>query len=117
MKTDDLAGKQIEAFLPAELLAFGEEQLKPQADAKKRFLVLDQIANGLDQPESLEILHAGAERANTREYNAARRLNLACLPRHHRVEAAAFETLLNAAQISHAVINNRNHTVLNVLTP
>ncbi len=81
------------------------------------FCLPHDLANRFDQPELAKVLHAGAKSADTRQHDAARRLNLADVAGDHGFEADALQPLLHAAQIAHPVIDNRNHVPndLNVL--
>jgi hypothetical protein len=110
-KADHFAGKKVESFLLAELFALGKEQLKSQTNSKKWFLTTHHIANRLDQTKFTEVLHARIKRADAGQNHAACRLNLPEIARHHCFKTDALESLLHAAQIAHAVVDDRNHGV------
>jgi hypothetical protein len=67
------------------------------------------VANRFDQTQFTEVFHAGIKRADSWQNHAACGLNLPEIAGHHGFKTDALESLLHAAQIAHAVIDNRNH--------
>jgi hypothetical protein len=96
MKAHDVSGENAQPWLFPKLFAFGKQQLEAQADPQERFSARC-VANGLDQTEVCQILHACVERADTREYDTARRCNSGRITRHFGLETGTLETLLHTA--------------------
>ena len=108
-KTQDLPRHQPETLRPAELLALVEQQLQPQADTQKRPLPVHHVPDHIHQPEALKVIHAGVERAHSGQHHPTRLGDTARVTGDLRHEAHPFQPLLDAPQIAHAVVDDRDH--------
>src|SRR3990172_5930155 len=99
----------VQALMHPELFALGEQKLESQADAEKRFAGADALVHRFDKPVLLQVPHAirkGADAGQDHPPGAQDRFRL---PRDHGLVAHALKAFLNAPQISHSIIDDRNH--------
>ena len=109
VEAHDRALQDVEAGYPAELDTLGKENLHSHADAEKRGAAPDDAMHGLDQAALGQALHTRRERAHTGQHHARGRLDSGRVARHGRGEAHFLEALVDAPQIAHAVVDDRDH--------
>src|SRR5512141_2391227 len=108
-KSSDLAGDHAETLVSPKFFTFLKQQLEPQTDSQKWFSRLNRCAYRFRQPIPLNIGHAIAKCADTRQDD------MACIPDHawitcdHRLMPHRLKGLGDTAEIAHAVVDNCNH--------
>src|SRR4030095_8318237 len=66
------AAQDAEAAHRPALLALLEQRLQAEADAEKRRAALDDARHDVEETVGAQVVHAGAERADARQYNPGR---------------------------------------------
>src|SRR3989441_12042427 len=108
-KPDNPPRNHAEPPMRAELLAFAEQQLESQADAKKRLAGANRPQDRLHEPVPLQIAHAIAEGAHAGQHHVARVGDRLRVARDRGAVPDGLEGLVDRLQVAHFVINNRNH--------
>ena len=99
-----------EPLVRAVLGAVPGEQLHAEADAEKRLPLLDHLAlEHVHQAARVEVRHRVAERADTRENDALRRVYFTGIRGHHRLLAEVLEGVVDRPDVPHPVIDDRDH--------
>src|SRR5258708_6555262 len=92
----------------AVFVALAEYELKAQADAQEGPVAAHGSSDGLDQPAVVQCLDAVAEGADSGQDQFAGSVHVLGAWRNPGFVPDAFECFLHAAQIAHAVVNDRN---------
>jgi hypothetical protein len=95
----------------AELLALLEEELQAETDAEERRAAEHDLAHRLDETAVAEVLHAGTERADAGQHDAIGGKDPSSVARHLDGSPRARETLLDAAEVAHPVVDDGDHGV------
>src|SRR5205823_6604442 len=103
------AGKKTESFFARRLLARLEQKLIPHANAEKRLVRAKPVLERIPERSRLDIAHAIAEIADARQHHGLRIRKLRRIAHEPHVRALASERLAHAANISTAVIDQRDH--------
>ena len=104
------ARNDVQPLALAELLALGKEKLIAEADAEKRAPLVEGGPERLEKPSRLEIGHGVVEGAIAGQDEGAGILDHARILRHDRPHAEPAERVLDAAQISSPVVDDRDHS-------
>jgi hypothetical protein len=91
-----LAGNEAKTFVAAEFLAFGKQQLKPQANTHKRLAGRDELLDRLDQVQRFQVVHGVSERPNARQYRGLRFFDNVFIRRDDGVDADCLKRVPNA---------------------
>ena len=92
--------------MQAELVAFGHQQLHPQADSHQGFLPTDHPMENLDQTQVMQRFHGVAKRADAGENDPVGGFDPGRVGRNHGRQSHGLAGPLHAAHISHLVIHN-----------
>ena len=103
------AWHDVQPFVDAELLTFGEQKLQPQTDAHERLAGGDRVSDWLNQLVAFQIRHAVAESPHARQDEMARIAQSPTITRDHGAVPDRLERLVDAPKIPHAIVNDRDH--------
>ena len=112
IEPDHLAGKDAEAGVFAVFVADVEEELEAQADAQEGASGADRVAYGVDEVLRAEVGDGVAEGAEAGEDDLLGTGDFVGLGDDLRGGADAFKCLLNAPQVAHAVVDNRDQLAI-----
>src|SRR4030095_2964125 len=95
--------------MPPDLFALGEKKLHPQTDPQEGLARTDRIHDRFDELEFLQVVHAVFEGAHAGEDDLICVGDLLWIARDHGVDPQMLEGLVDAAKISHSIIDDCNH--------
>ncbi len=110
-KPNHLSPENVQALGQAEFLAFRKEQLKTEADSQERPSAPDEAKDWIHEPQMLQILHGFFESPYPRQNQAIGLFDQQGILGHNGRESNLLETLGNAPQIPHAVVDDGDHSL------
>ena len=105
-KPDDAPLDDPQPLVPAELEAFGKEELETQADPEKRPAGPDEVEDRLGEAGAVEVLHAVGKCPHTGKHHSRAVGDDAGVRGDDRVGPDLLERLGDAPQVSHPVVDD-----------
>src|SRR5262245_18049527 len=107
-ETAHRARDDVESLALSKLLALREQELVPETDAEEGTAIVETRADRVEQTERLERRHRIMEGAVTRERHRLRVRDDAWILRNGRAHTETAQGLLDAAEVTPAVVDDRD---------
>ena len=111
-ESSDRAFENAEAFYAGSFLAFLEKKLQPQTHSHEFHFLCDEFLQGFDKTAGFELFHGITERAYARENDLPGFPQVATCGAKFVRGLEIFKRLGDAAKISHAVVDNGDHSAV-----
>lgn len=108
-KANDFSGQDSQPTMCPVLESFVEQQLKSEANSQKGSAGLDEIADRLGEVSSVDFRHCVTECPDPGQNELLRGSDCMGIGSDLRASAHFLDRLLNAAEISHLVVDDGDH--------
>ena len=109
VETDYFSGDDAQSFVIPTFVARIEQQLQPKADSQERTAPAYELTDGRNDVSHFQFVHRVTERTDAGQDQLLGGGDLFWIARDPRLRADPFERFLNATQVAHLVVNDRNH--------
>src|SRR5437868_2490089 len=99
----------------AELFTLREQEVHAETDSQRRCPRADLFAEWLRQPESVQVPHSIAERADSRKNQLCSGADVSGIRSHQHVVSKPPQRILQAAQIVQFVIDDCYHSITTLI--